>query len=432
MRRSSTRRAGPWLGIIIALGALIGTTAPVAAGGELRGHHGGEAWGTRANAIAGDIAVKLGRTAFQICPCKGTDGLIVSNTINTIDAGDPFRAAAALSTAKADKLANGTAYTELVSEVTDVNALDGLVTAEQIRARAYVKATASGFTTSSKGSRILGLRVAGQLIDVRPGLRANVPGFGYIELKDVDRGGDGVTRRTIKVEMLRIVITKNNDLDIPIGSKITVGHAQAVYSRLQPVGLVGGSAFAADATSSLASVENRVGRAAMLFMGCISKGTVNRTNNVETVIAPGLLTNGTGVTTLLGQVDSAHALAKGTARIENVNLLDGFLTADVIRGVSRTERLANGARSAQYNGSKFVNLRIAGVPVGDDVAPNTVIEVPGVGSLVLYETVTTTTADEIRAQVIMIHLTVDTANSFGLPAGTEVRVALARTKVETP
>jgi hypothetical protein len=135
---------------------------------------------------------------------------------------------------------------------------------------------------------------------------------------------------------------------------------------------------------------------------------------------------------LSSKVDSARALAKGTSSVQAVDLLDGFLSADLIKGVSRTERLANGSRSASYQGSRFVNLRVAGLAIGDDVDPNTRIDVPGVGELVLYETVTKTTADEIGAGVTMIHLTVDTANTLGLPVGTELRIGFARTKVQTP
>jgi len=79
-----------------------------------------------------------------------------------------------------------------------------------------------------------------------------------------------------------------------------------------------------------------------------------------------------------------------------------------------------------------VNLRVGGIPIGDDVDEDTVINVPGVGTLTLFETNTNASFDEIRGQVIMIHLEVNTANTLGLPVGTEVRVAFARTQVETP
>lgn len=426
----TTRFAG--IGLILAMVAMVAAAAPVLAGGELAGTFGGEAWSTRANAVSGDIAIKLGRSAYQPCPCLGTNGEVRSNTIDTIRAGQAFRAAAALSTAQADKLSDMTAYAITVSEVTDVQALDGLVTADLIRARAETRATAGGFTTSTMGSRIGGLRVAGQLINVTAGLRVNLPGFGYLIVKDVRKGGDGVVSRSIQVEMLRIVITRNNSLDIPIGARITVGHARAAYSRTEPVGLVGGAAWAADATSNVATVENRVGKAAAVYLGCFGSGDVTRTNNVEAISAPGLLITGTGETSIRGAVNAFRALAVGKSRIEQVDLLDGFITADVIEGVSRTNRTAAGIRTASFQGSHFVNLRVAGILIGDNVAPNTVLLVPGVGTLVLYETEVTTTSSRILAIVTMVHLYVDTINTFGLPVGTELRLAYARTHVETP
>jgi hypothetical protein len=422
------------LGAAIATVALVVTILPVSANhdGDLHGFFMGNAYGTRANATAGDIAVKLGRSAYQVCPCLGTDGAVRSNTVDTIDAGDAFRAATVVSTAQADKIPVKQAYVRTTATIEDVDALDGLVTADLIRAVARTDATRTGFTTSARGSTIVGLRVAGQPVTITPGGRVNVSGFGFIELKDIDQTGDGVNRRGIQVEMLTIVINRENRLDIPVGTRIIVGHAVAGYDRDIPTGLVGGSVFAVDATSNLGTDENRFGRAAAEYMGCFSSGTMTRTNNVVILDVPGVLHSGTAVTTLKGVVNDDLASARGTSTIEDVDLLDGFLTADLVRGVVRTVRLADGSRSVSYEGSRFVDLRIAGTPIGDDVAQDTEITVPGVGTLTLFETTTTTTAAEIRGQVIMIHLEVDTANSFGLPVGTEVRVAFARTQVETP
>ncbi|MEO7117698.1 MAG: choice-of-anchor P family protein [Candidatus Limnocylindrales bacterium] len=426
----TTRFAG--IGIILAMVAMVAATAPVLAGGQLAGTFGGESWATRANAVSGDIAIKLGRSAYQPCPCLGTHGAIYSNSVDSIRAGQAFQAAAAMDTAQADKLSDMTAYAITVSEITDVRALDGLITADLIRARAETRATATGFTTSTKGSRILGLRIAGQPITVVAGRRVNLAGFGYVILKSVKKGGDGVVSRSIQVEMLRIVIKQTNPLDIPVGTRIIVGHARAAYSRTEPVGLVGGAAWAADATSNVATVENRVGKAAAVYLGCFGKGDVTRTNNVEVISAPGLLITGTGETSIRGAVNASRALAVGKSRIEQVDLLDGFITADVIEGVSRTKRTAAGIRTASFQGSHFVNLRVAGILIGDDVAPNTELLVPGVGRVVLYETQVTTTPSQIKAIVTMVHLYVNTVNTLGLPVGTELRLAYTRTHVDTP
>jgi len=430
---SQMRRTRTWLGTLFAVVALVATVIPAsAAEGDLKGFFIGNAYGTKANAVAGDVAVKLGRSAYQVCPCLGTDGQVHSNTIDTIDAGDAFRAATVVSTAQADKIPVKQAYIRMTSTIEDVDALDGLVTADLIKAVARTEATSTGFTTSARGSKILGLRVAGQPVTVTPGGRINVSGFGYIELKDVDLLGDGVNRRGLQVEMLTIVINRENRLDIPVGTRIIVGHAVAQYDRDVPTGLVGGSVFAVDATSNLGTVENRFGRAAAEYMGCFSSGITTRTNNVVVLDVPGVLQSGTGRTALKGVVNDDLASARGSSIIEDLDLLDGFVTADLVKGVVKTTRLADGSRSVSYDGSKFVNLRVGGIPIGDDVDEDTVINVPGVGTLTLFETNTNASFDEIRGQVIMIHLEVNTANTLGLPVGTEVRVAFARTQVETP
>ncbi len=430
---SQIRRTRTWLGSLVAVVALLATVIPAsAAQGDLKGFFIGNAYGTNANAAAGDIAVKLGRSAYQVCPCLGTGGVIHSNTIDTIDAGNAFRAATVLSTAKADKVPVKQAYIRMTSTIEDVSALDGLVEADLIKAVARTDATKTTFRTSAKGSKIVGLRIAGQSVTATAGARINVKGFGYVELKDIDRLGDGVNRSGLLVEMLTIFITRANRLDIPVGTRIIVGHAVAQYDRDVPTGLVGGSVFAADATSTAGDVENRFGRAAAEYMGCFSDGVRKLNNNVLVLDVPGVLQTGTGRTALKGVVNDARALARGSSIVEDLDLVDGFITADLVKGVVKTIRLADGSRSASYAGSRFVNLRVAGIAVGDDVDQNTRITVPGVGSLVLFQTTTTTTADEIRGQVIMANLTVDLGNTLGLPAGTQVRVAFARTQVETP
>ncbi len=432
MNSGGIRRTRTWLGTLIAVVALLATVSPASAGtGDLKGFFNGNAYGSKANAVAGDIAVKLGRSAFQVCPCLGTDGVVRSNTVDTVDAGDAFRAATIISTAQADKVPVKEAYIRMTSTIEDVDALDGLVRADVIKAVARVDATRTAFAASAKGSKILGLRIAGQLVDLSAGARVDLPGFGYLDFKKVKVNGDGVQRRGIQVDMLTIVITRNNDLDIPIGTRIIVGHAAAAYDRSTPVGLVGGSVFAADAVASSGAVENRIGKAAAEYLGCISSGVQTRSNNVVILNVPGVLESATAKTTLKGVVNADLASARGTATIEDLDVLDGLITADLVKGVVKTQRLADGTRTVSYNGSRFVNLRVAGVPIGDDVDEDTEINLPGVGSVTFFETNTRTTAEEIRGQVIMIHVELD-FETAGLPAGTEIRIAFARTQVETP
>jgi hypothetical protein len=69
-----------------------------------------------------------------------------------------------------------------------------------------------------------------------------------------------------------------------------------------------------------------------------------------------------------------------------------------------------------------VNLSVRGFPeIGDDVPPNTMLILPGLGKLFLRREISRPNSIEIR----MIQLIVTQANDLGLPPGTDIRVAVA-------
>ena len=89
-------------------GAMLGFALTFAAGiselqaADLAGSFRGNAFATFANVEAGPIAAQLGRSAYQPCPCRGTNGEVLSNTVNNdLQAGDNgkvLKATATLST----------------------------------------------------------------------------------------------------------------------------------------------------------------------------------------------------------------------------------------------------------------------------------------------------------------------------------------------
>jgi hypothetical protein len=73
-----------------------------------------------------------------------------------------------------------------------------------------------------------------------------------------------------------------------------------------------------------------------------------------------------------------------TASVEDLNLLSGLVTADLV--VARSTSTGNGTTaSSDSTGSQFVNLVVAGVPIVIFPAPNTVISVPGIATVYLNE-----------------------------------------------
>ena len=149
-------------------GAMLGFALTFAAGGsalqaaDLAGSFRGNAFATFANAEAGPVAAQLGRSAYQPCPCRGTNGEVLSNTINDLQAGDDgkvLKATATLSTVFTQKTAT-TAKIQDTSTITGLNLLDGLITATTVKAVANVAATASSITADPNGSIFANLKIA--------------------------------------------------------------------------------------------------------------------------------------------------------------------------------------------------------------------------------------------------------------------------------
>jgi hypothetical protein len=407
--------------------ASVSVSSAVAGQGELYGQFLGSAWGNKANARAGDLATRLGRSAYVSCPCNGTNGAVRSNSVNDVDGGDRYSAGKIVTTAQADKTADMRAVAKTTSRVTNISALGGAITADSMYAVANVRANATSILVNPEGSAITGLRVNGHAQQVDPGEQINIPGFGYAKFFIVSRWGNGETTRAIRVDMMRIVITRENSLDIPVGSVITVAHATVGYTRRETPSVVSAAAWGSQANSSNDQLVSAFGRSAAVYLGCFTAGRYTGNNHVESTSLPGTFSATTIRSHVYGEVGANLALARATARLEDVNLLDGLLTADVIKGVA-SARVDNSGGDASFVGSRFVNLEVNGeaLPMGDNVPPNTQVAVPGLGTLTLFATTRSEDANEAHASVFMVILKVTAANDLGLPVGSEIKLARAR------
>jgi hypothetical protein len=286
--------------------------------------------------------------------------------------------------------------------------------------------------STPRGSTFVNLRIYGQAIeaDVAPNTRVNLPGIGYVLLKSVDKSGDGRRLGAITVDMITVVVTQNNSFGLPIGARVVVADAVSGFSRNQPQSDLGGQAYAATAVSGVEEVENRVGKAAFIFVGCEGTDGKVRRNNVNSLGVEGVLTSGTGTTMAFGKQLRSGGVAKTTSTVEDANLLGGLIQADLLRAVAN-DTLRSGRRTSSAEGTRFVNLTIAGQPVSADVPPNTRIDLPGVGYVIVNEQrlPTGSSGPASRTQVNALHVFVGTANTLGLPVDTELIVAHADTTI---
>jgi hypothetical protein len=135
-----------------------------------------------------------------------------------------------------------------------------------------------------------------------------------------------------------------------------------------------------------------------------SQGGMNNADSTAATVANTL--GASGLTSIVtGQIDETLVSATTSAEAAEVNILNGLITAKVV--LALTTSYASGATAtSESNGSTLLGLVVGGASYGDIVpSPNTRINLPGVGYVVLNEQIPT--GDGIHSTgltVNMIHV----------------------------
>jgi hypothetical protein len=173
------------------------------------------------------------------------------------------------------------------------------------------------------------------------------------------------------------------------------------------------------------------GRTAVSTLGAcgIVAPPVHDENTVVSADATPLFTTGVVNTTADGKILQNNTLqAMATADVHDASLLitplGGVITADEVKAVSTTTHDNSGFHTSA-NGSTFVNLVVAGVPIIGNPAPNTDINLLGFGHVVLNEQITRTRSRSASFTVNMIHVFITQANVLNIPVGTQIIVSHA-------
>ncbi len=194
-----------------------------------------------------------------------------------------------------------------------------------------------------------------------------------------------------------------------------------------------GFQFVADAYGTQATLGNVVvaGKTAVSSLGAcgIVQPPVHDENTVLSADATPLFTTGVINTTADGTVLVDGTLqAMATADVHDASLLiaqlGGVITADEVKAVSTTTHDNSGFHTSA-EGSTFVNLVVAGVPITVNPPPNTNISLPGFGHVVLNEQITRVRSTSASFTVNMIHVFITEANVLNIPIGTQIIVSHA-------
>ena len=214
-----------------------------------------------------------------------------------------------------------------------------------------------------------------------------------------------------------------------LGLAFGFGPAARTATPSAQVGTSSGFQFVADAYGTQATLGNVVvaGKTAVSSLGAcgIVEPPVHNDNTVANASSPPLFSTGVINTTADGKILQNNTLqAMATADVHDASLLAGVITADEVMAVSTTTHDNSGFHTSA-NGSTFVNLVVAGVPIIGNPAPNTDINLLGFGHVVLNEQITRTRSRSASFTVNMIHVFITQANILNIPVGTQIVVAHA-------
>lgn len=127
-----------------------------------------------------------------------------------------------------------------------------------------------------------------------------------------------------------------------------------------------------------------------------------------------------------GAVDNQKTGAQSVSEVESVSAAGGAISADIVTAVA-TSYVNNSGGGRDASGSGFTNLVVNGVPVTTEVEPNTRIDLPGVGYVVLNEQIASGNGvSSFGITVNMIHVVLQ--NLFGQTTG-EVIIGSASSSV---
>jgi hypothetical protein len=345
-----------------------------------------------------------------------------SNRVASVHAGDLADTGVVETSVKAENFGINGVKTTAYARTLGVNLLGGLIKADAVETTTVVSGTPLTGLTSEAVTKYVNLRIVGVELPVNipKNYKVSIPGVATIVInasysQTADGGILTHTGYGLGIWLL------NPYKGAPTGSTIILNPSFAGMSPPVPVDqpTVGGYAYGTQVLLSVGSdVDGQVGKTASVAAPPNSSGGRTVTNTTATVKVPGVLNLGAVTSTTRSFAEPGYADVTNTNEIAGVNLFNGLITADALKVVS-TSKKENGVLTRSMK-LTFVNLVVAGQPIDINVAPNTTINVAGLGKVVINDQIKTFNANRIRGIYIKL-----LEPKGGLETGAEVEVAVA-------
>ena len=189
-----------------------------------------------------------------------------------------------------------------------------------------------------------------------------------------------------------------------------------------------GKAYATYANATAGEISVELGRSALQPCPCGGTNGNVRRNTVTNLKAGdngSVLSADLTRSTVYTNKTADTAKIKNTSTISGLNLFDGLITATTVKAIATVNATATSIDGSGA-GSTFVNLKIGGVAVNANVPSNTVVPLPGLGTVTLKKKRKTGNYNDLgRITVQMLTIDIDQTNAFSLPIGARIVVGFA-------
>jgi hypothetical protein len=168
----------------------------------------------------------------------------------------------------------------------------------------------------------------------------------------------------------------------------------------------------------------KIGKVALAELpSCDTQSVGSSTASAGSVTESGLVNTGA----VDSNASSTATSSTASSDVFGINLLDGVIKATEIKAVSTTSYNSSGVFQFSTAGTVVSGLSVLGLPISANVAPNTVIDLPLIGSVTLNEQTTYLSSDEASLTVNLIHIKI----TLGSSKGTDIIISSASSSIKS-
>jgi hypothetical protein len=343
-----------------------------------------------------------------------------SNSLATVHVNSLLNLGA-VTTSESGKLITGGAQVTADGQSAGVSLLGGLITIQAVTTHVTTTFGASG-ATGDAHTTFVGVHIPGVTlpVNVPPNFNITIPGIASLTLNGVQKT---VTPTAVLVQTFALDLTLlQGNGSSPTGSEVVLnpGEVALTNSTKQATYNLQGFAYGSQIDATVTGIaQAHSGMTAEVVMPTGGTGGNTVINSTAAVNAAPVITLGAIECTMTGSTSTTLASSQTTYELGRLNVLNGLITADAIKGVAQVLRTPDGTLIPTAS-TTFVNLVIAGTKIPIDVTPNTVINVAGLATITINQQVFLSNTAATRG--IDIKLLVA---KYGVPAGAEIEIGAA-------